>query len=149
MRLIHLSLLLFMSLSLYAVDNVIVRQNTGDKSISISKISHISFPSDGSGVVMNFTDGTSEKYARGSFISLRFNGNVSGIEEIGVAEQTGLSFSPDYTTISCADENAMIEVYSSTGALVVEGKSTLNISNLVSGTYIVKAGNEIIKIVKR
>jgi hypothetical protein len=43
----------------------------------------------------------------------------------------------------------MIEVYSSTGALVVEGKSTLNISNLVSGTYIVKAGNEIIKIVKR
>jgi hypothetical protein len=138
-----------MSLSLYAVDNVIVRQNTGDKSISISKISHISFPSDGSGVVMNFTDGTSEKYARGSFISLRFNGNVSGIEEIGVAEQTGLSFSPDYTTISCADENAMIEVYSSTGALVVEGKSTLNISNLVSGTYIVKAGNEIIKIVKR
>jgi hypothetical protein len=149
MRLIHLSLLLFMSLSLYAVDNVIVRQNTGDKSISISKISHISFPSDGSGVVMNFTDGTSEKYARGSFISLRFNGNVSGIEEIGVAEQTGLSFSPDYTTISCADENAMIEVYSSTGALIVEGKSTLNISNLVSGTYIVKAGNEIIKIVKR
>ena len=149
MRLIHLSLLLFMSLSLYAVDNVIVRQNTGDKSISISKISHISFPSDGSGVVMNFTDGTSEKYARGSFISLRFNGNVSGIEEIGVAEQTGLSFSLDYTTISCADENAMIEVYSSTGALVVEGKSTLNISNLVSGTYIVKAGNEIIKIVKR
>jgi hypothetical protein len=149
MRLIHLSLLLFMSLSLYAVDNVIVRQNTGDKSISISKISHISFPSDGSGVVMNFTDGTSEKYARGSFISLRFNGNVSGREEIGVAEQSGLSFSPDYTTISCADENAMIEVYSSTGALVVEGKSTLNISNLVSGTYIVKAGNEIIKIVKR
>ena len=110
MRLIHLSLLLFISLSLYAVDNVIVRQNTGDKSISISKISHISFPSDGSGVVMNFTDGTSEKYARGSFISLRFNGNVSGIEEIGAAEQTGLSFSPDYTTISCADENAMIEV---------------------------------------
>ena len=149
MRLIHLSLLLFISLSLYAVDNVIVRQNTGDKSISISKISHISFPSDGSGVVMNFTDGTSEKYARGSFISLRFNGNVSGIEEIGAAEQTGLSFSPDYTTISCADENAMIEVYSSTGALVVEGKSTLNISNLVSGTYIVKASNEIIKIVKR
>jgi hypothetical protein len=149
MRLIHLSLLLFMSLSLYAVDNVIVRQNTGDKSISISKISHISFPSDGSGVVMNFTDGTSEKYARGSFISLRFNGNIGGVEEIGVAEQTSLSFSPDYTTISCADENAMIEVYSSTGALVVEGKSTLNISNLVSGTYIVKAGNEIIKIVKR
>jgi hypothetical protein len=98
---------------------------------------------------MNFTDGTSEKYARGSFISLRFNGNIGGVEEIGVAEQTSLSFSPDYTTILCADENAMIEVYSSTGALVVEGKSTLNISNLVSGTYIVKAGNEIIKIVKR
>ena len=138
-----------MSLSLYAVDNVIVRQNTGDKSISISKISHISFPSDGSGVVMNFTDGTSEKYVRGSFVSLRFNGNISGIEEIWKDNQSGIQISADCSTISVSDVDKVIEVYSTTGALVVEGKSTLNISNLVSGTYIVKAGKEIIKIVKR
>lgn len=149
MRILHFTLSLFLSLSIYAVDNLIVRQSTGDKSISLSRISHISFPSDGSGVVMNFTDGTSEKYVRGSFVSLRFNGNISGIEEIGKDNQSGIQISADCSTISVSDVDKVIEVYSTTGALVVEGKSTLNISNLVSGTYIVKAGKEIIKIVKR
>lgn len=149
MRILHFTLSLFLSLSIYAVDNLIVRQSTGDKSISLSRISHISFPSDGSGVVMNFTDGTSEKYVRGSFVSLRFNGNISGIEEIGKDNQSGIQISADCSIISVSDVDKVIEVYSTTGALVVEGKSTLNISNLVSGTYIVKAGKEIIKIVKR
>lgn len=149
MRILHFTLLLFLSLSMFAVDNLIVRQSTGDKSVSISKISHISFPSDGSGVVMNFTDGTSEKYARGTFVSLRFNGNISGIESIGKDNPSGIQISADCSTISVSDADKMIEVYSTTGAMLVEGKSILNISNLVSGTYIVKAGNEIIKIVKR
>lgn len=149
MRLIHFSLLLFMSLSLFAVDNMIVRQSTGDKAISITQISHITFPSDGSGVVVNFSDGTSEKYARGTFVSLRFNGNLSGIDQIGKEYQSGLILSSDYSTISVTDENVMIEVYSAAGTLVAEGKGSLNISNLVSGTYIVKAGTIISKIVKR
>lgn len=138
-----------MTLSINAVDNLIVRQSVGDKSISIASISHITFPTDGSGVVVNFTDGTSETFARGSFVSLRFNGNLSGIDEIGNERQSGFIFNSDCSTISLADENVMIEVYNSAGSLVAEGKASLNISNLVSGTYIVKAGTLISKIVKR
>lgn len=149
MRFITFTLLLLLTLSINAVDNLIVRQSMGDKSISISSISHITFPTDGSGVVVNFTDGTSEKFARGTFVSLRFNGSLSGIDKIASENQSGLIFSTDCSTISVADENVMIEVYNSAGALVAEGKASLNISNLVSGTYIVKAGTVISKIVKR
>lgn len=149
MRFITFTLLLLMTLSINAVDNLIVRQSMGDKSISIASISHITFPTDGSGVVVNFTDGTSETFARGTFVSLRFNGSLSGIDKIASENQSGLIFSTDCSTISVADENVMIEVYSTAGALVAEGKGALNISNLVSGTYIVKAGTIITKIVKR
>ncbi len=149
MRFITFTLLLLLTLSINAVDNLIVRQSMGDKSISISSISHITFPTDGSGVVVNFTDGTSEKFARGTFVSLRFNGSLSGIDKIASENQSGLIFSTDCSTISVADENVMIEVYSTAGALVAEGKGALNISNLVPGTYIVKAGTVISKIVKR
>lgn len=138
-----------MTLSIKAVDNLIVRQSMGDKSISIASISHITFPTDGSGVVINFTDGTSETFARGSFVSLRFNGNFSGIDDIGKDKQSGFIFNSDCSTISVSDENVMIEVYNSAGALVAEGKTSLNISNLVPGTYIVKSGTLIYKIVKR
>lgn len=149
MRFITFTLLLLMTLSINAVDNLIVRQSMGDKSISIASISHITFPTDGSGVVVNFTDGTSETFARGTFVSLRFNGSLSGIDKIASENQSGLIFSTDCSTISVADENVMIEVYPTAGALVAEGKGALNISNLVSGTYIVKAGTIITKIVKR
>lgn len=138
-----------MTLSINAVDNLIVRQSMGDKSISIASISHITFPTDGSGVVVNFTDGTSETFARDSFVSLRFNGNLSGIDKIASENQSGLIFSTDCSIISVADENVMIEVYSTSGALVAESKGSLNVSNLVPGTYIVKAGTVISKIVKR
>lgn len=150
MRLLIFTLLLFMSLSLGAADNLIVRQSTGDSSFAIGQISQVTFPTDGSGVVLHFTDGTSQTFARSQFVSLRFNGDVSGLEMIGRTQEAALVYNAATSTIVLIGSEAPIFVYSANGSLVAEGtEATLNVAHLANGAYIVKAGSLTSKIVKR
>lgn len=139
-----------MSLSLGAADNLIVRQSTGDSSFAIAQISQVTFPTDGSGVVLHFTDETSQTFARAQFVSLRFNGDISGAELIGKDKDAALVYNAATSTIVLIGSEAPICVYSTNGSLVAEGvEATLNVAYLANGAYIVKAGSLTSKIVKR
>ncbi len=150
MRKITVTLLLLMAMSMSATDQLYVRQITGDSAYGISTISHITFPTDGSGVVLNFTDGTSKTFARSQFVSLRFNGDLSGLDFVGSNDNQALLYKNESAEIVLLGAEATIQVYSANGALVAQGEgSVLNVSHLANGTYIVKAGSLTSKIVKR
>lgn len=150
MRLLTFTLLLCVSLLASAANELIVRQTTGDTAYEIVKISQITFPSDGSGVVLTFTDGTSKTFARSQFVSLRFNGDLVGLDFVGSNDKEALLFDNAAALIMVIGEACDIQVYSVNGALVAEGYgNTLNVSELASGTYVVKAGSLTSKIVKR
>ena len=149
MRKFSLTLLLSVSLFAFATDNIIVRQNSGDTAYGISTISSITFPTDGSGVVLNFNDGTSKTFSRGQFVSLRFN-QLTGADFVDSNDNHAILYNNSTSEIIILGDESAIEVYATNGALVAEGKGTvLNVSQLSAGTYVVKAAGLTSKIVKR
>ncbi len=150
MRFLTFTLLLSVFFSLGAADNIVVRQKSGDTTYAIAQISHITFPSDGSGVVINYTDNTSQTFPRTDFISLRFNGEMVGMDLVSKNEESALVYDAATATIILVGADAPICVYSSNGALVAETtENKLNVSHLACGTYVVKAGALTSKILKR
>ncbi len=149
MRIFLLTLLLSLTLPAFAQENLIVRQSIGDTSYSIAKISHITFPADGSGIVLNFTDGTSKTFAKGRYISLRFNSNISGAEMIECNDQMAIVYHVENEVVTLVGGEATVEIYSSNGTLVDEGENAVNVSHLSAGVYVVKAGVLTSKIMKR
>ena len=150
MRKISLTLLLCVSLFAFATETLIVRQKTGDTAYGISTISHITFPTDGSGVVLNFSEGTSKTFSRAQFVSLRFNNDLSCVDFIDSNDNQAILYNNSSSEIIVLGEECAIEVYAANGALVAEGKGTvLNVAQLSAGTYVVKAAGLTSKIVKR
>ncbi len=135
------------ALSMTASDYLYVRQKSGDTKIALSAISHITFPETG-GVVICNADGTTNTYADENLYSLRFNNNVSGVES--AIENTDVIISNDGNLVTVNVEGVEIVVYALDGAIVAQGSnSTVGISCLQSGLYIVKAGCVTTKIVKK
>ena len=130
------------TLSMFAADELYVRQNSGDTRISIGSIKEITFPS--GQVVVKMTDGSSKTYSSSSFVSLRFNGNIgSGVEDV-VSENAIV-----YDGVVVKAPQTGIMIYSTDGCLVMSSEeSEVNISSLASGVYVVKAGCLTSKIVK-
>lgn len=135
-------LMAIIGLSMFAADELYVRQTGGDTKISISSIKEITFPS--GQVVVALNDGTSKTYSSSSFVSLRFNGNIgSGVENAMVEE--AISFDG----VVVKSPQAGIAVYSTDGRLVVASEDAqVNVSSLASGIYIVKSGSLTSKIAK-
>ena len=135
-------LMAIVGLSMYAAEELYVRQTGGDTKISINSIQEITFPS--GQVVVKMTDGTSKTYSSSSFISLRFNGNVgSGVESAMVDD----AFAFDGVVVK--SPQAGIAVYSADGRFVAASEDAeVNVSSLASGIYIVKSGSLTSKIVK-
>ena len=130
------------TLSMFAADELYVRQNSVDTRISIGSIKEITFPS--GQVVVKMTDGSSKTYSSSSFVSLRFNGNIgSGVEDV-VSENAIV-----YDGVVVKAPQTGIMIYSTDGCLVMSSEeSEVNISLLASGVYVVKAGCLTSKIVK-
>lgn len=99
MRYFTFTLLFLLSLTLSAVENLIVRQTSGDTSFAISQISHAVFPADGSGVILYFTDGTNQAFAKNDFVSLRFNTNFTGAELVGKDAESAIIYNNDCATL--------------------------------------------------
>lgn len=140
-----LFLILFISfLSVSASDVLVVRQNDSDTSWTISTINEITF--DGSGAKIIFTDGTSVYYAKENLKMLDFNISPSSINNIVVKNPFTIQ-----NNIISADTNLKgIQVYSLNGTLVAQSSNNqLDISNLSAGSYIVKIGKQISKIIKK
>ncbi|MBQ9072866.1 MAG: hypothetical protein IJY30_00145 [Muribaculaceae bacterium] len=150
MRYFILTLLFLLSLTLGAVENLIVRQASGDTSFAISQISHVVFSADGSGVILYFTDGTNQTFGKTDFLSLRFNTNFTGAELVGKDAESAIVYNNDCATLYLLGAETPIYVYSPNGSLVAETDDTsLCISHLPAGAYVVKSGSLISKILKR
>lgn len=147
MRYFILTLLISFSLSATAVENLVVRQNTGDTQFSISTIKEITF--DGTGAKISFNDGTTQSYAAGTLVSLRFNTELSGVEDVALEGEAAILFDGNVITV-VGEDCEVINVYSLSGALVATGEGNeLDVSELVKGAYVVQAGSLTTKIIKR
>ena len=135
-------LMAIIGLSMYAADELYVRQTGGDTKISISSIKEITFPS--GQVVVALNDGSSKTYNSSSFVSLRFNGNIgSGVEN--AMTEDAITF--DGVVVKAPQGG--IAVYSTDGRLVIASEEAeVNVSSLAGGIYIVKSGSLTSKIVK-
>lgn len=128
----------------YASDILVVKQNDGNTSWTISTISEITF--DGNGVKLAFSDGQSVYYATDDLNMLQFNITPSNINNIEAKNTISIKDN----VISVSTETSSIQVYSLNGTLVATSNSkSLNISNLSAGSYIVKTDKLITKIVKK
>ncbi len=144
MRYLFISFLLFFSISLFANDEVIVKQTSGETSWAISSIKEISF--DGNGVKLLFTDDTSVYYSKGTLTMLKFNVSTSGIENLNGIPQ--ITITGNILTIP--GNTNEIKIYSLAGVLVMKTKGTqIDISNLSDGAYIVQADCLTFKIIKK
>ena len=131
------------TLSMFAADELYVRQNSGDTRISIGSIKEITFPS--GQVVVTMNDGTSKTYESSSFISLRFNGN----QNVGIESISNIVDSIVFNGAIVKSPQLGILIYSTDGCLVMSSEGTeVNVSSLESGVYVVKAGCLTSKIVK-
>lgn len=147
MRYFILTLLISFSLSATAVENLVVRQNSGDTQFSISTIKEITF--DGTGAKISFNDGTSQSYAKGTLVSLRFNTGLSGVEDVALEGEAAILYDGNVITV-VGEDCDVINVYSLSGALVATGEGNeLEVSELVKGAYVVQAGSLTTKIIKR
>lgn len=148
MRYFILTLLISCALSLSATtDYLVVRQKTGDTSFSITTIKEISF--DGTGAKISFNDGTYQSYAKGALVSLRFNAELSGVDQDAMLSGPAIFFDGNNITV-VGEVCDVINVYSLSGALIISGDGNrLDVSDLIEGVYVVQAGSLTSKIIKR
>lgn len=150
MRFLSFTLSLLIAASaLAAGNNLVVRQKTGNTAIALSSISRITFPSSG-GVTISLSDGSSQSFTHENLYSLKFNSSSTGIiEQIGLnTGNDAITFDGSLITTVMA-ESTGITVYSLDGTVVAAGiSSQLDVTHLIPGVYIVKAGCLTAKIIK-
>lgn len=146
MRYILLTILLSVAMSVYATDELVVSQTSGETVWAVSSIKDITF--DGNGVKVSFNDDTSVYYSKSTLNMLKFNVTSSGINDLSDNSTPKISINGNIITV---DGNVSeIKVYSLAGIVVAQGKgSQIDISGLTDGAYIVQAGSLITKIMKR
>lgn len=143
MRYLLLTLLLSFSLASFANEELVVEQATGKTAWTISTIKDLTF--DGKGVKISFNDNTSVYYAAETLSMIHFNATASGVNAI----EAGKSITVEGDCVVVNGYEGDIKVYSLAGAVVAQGKGArLDISHLNEGTYVVKAGSLISKIIK-
>lgn len=144
MRYSILTLLLSLSLSAVATDELIVCETSNETKWAITTIKELSF--DGKGVKIMFNDETSVYYSNETLNMLKFNvTSSSGLNDLN-ERQNGISLNGNIINTT---KDTDIYVYSFSGRLLAHKKgSSLDISNLPNGAYIIKAGNSISKILK-
>ncbi len=148
MRFLSLTASLLIAISSFAADNnMVVRQKSGDTSIALSSISRITFPTSG-GVMISLTDGSSQSYIHENLYSLKFNSSsTSAIEQTVFTGNDAITF--DGSIITVTSGNIGITVFSLDGqAVAFSITSQLDVTHLVHGVYIVKAGCLTAKIIK-
>ena len=144
MRYLLLTIMMSLSLSLYASDEVVVKQSSGETSWAISSIKEISF--DGNGVKLLFADDTSVYYSKETLSMLKFNVATSDIEELNDTPQISIAGNILFIPNNTGD----IKIFSLAGVLVIQAKgSQVDISALSDGAYIVQAGCLTSKIIKK
>ncbi|MBQ7941156.1 MAG: T9SS type A sorting domain-containing protein [Muribaculaceae bacterium] len=145
MRKILFTLFLSLFLSVHAVDEITVKQTSGESSWTISLVRDITF--DGNGVKVSFNDDTSLYFSKETFNMIQFNVESSVIDSIQSSES---KIFLEGNTLIASGNIGTIKVYSLDGTLATQvNGSSLDISNLSNGIFIIKAGNVTTKFIKR
>lgn len=105
---------------------------------------------DGDNVVLHYQDGTSQKADMGT-VSISFD-TTTGIDDINTFTLNGAT--DGLLNINGLQPGQKILIYDTTGKVVASTKAVaenvqVDIQNVKSGVYILRAGNNIIKFVKR
>ena len=148
--LLSLTLALVSSLTASATDFYLwLNAASGDEtSWAVSGLQKITFS--GTNVVITTTDGSSSTYAMSDVSKLHFETSPTAINDV----QAGQAVRFDGTALQVsASEGTRVDVFTATGTLAgratVDGTGRVSLSNLPSGVYMVKIGNNTTKILKR
>ena len=106
---------------------------------------------DGDNVILRFSDGTSQS-ADMETVSIVFDNSTTGIDQIH-----SFSFNGTVTgnlNISGIEPGQTIEVFDVSGKKVLSAKASneninIDISNVKAGVYVLRAGNDMVKFIKR
>ena len=122
---------------------------TGDEeSWSLSDVRKITFS--GSDVVITTTDGSTKTYAMSEVSKLNFQDTPTSIDRVKASSP--VQFDGNALHVG-ASTGTPVDVYTATGSLacksVVDGSGQVSLSSLPNGVYLVKIGNNKVKVLKR
>lgn len=106
---------------------------------------------DGDNVVLHFSDGT-EETADMESVAIAFDNATTGIDQVKAFNLVGTTDGNIHLSgVQCGER---IEVFDASGKKVAQTKASsdtasLDITNMKSGVYVLRAGNTVIKFVKR
>lgn len=106
---------------------------------------------DGDNVVLHFSDGT-EQAADMESVAIAFDNATTGIDQVKAFNLVGTTDGNIHLSgVQCGER---IEVFDASGKKVAQTKASsdtasLDITNMMSGVYVLRAGNTVIKFVKR
>lgn len=145
MRKFSFALLLSLWLTAFADDKIVVTQITGQTVYTVSVIKELTF--DGKGVKILFSDGEFAYFPAESLTLIEFNAHPS---EVGNMKNTEQTINIQNGVVTVEGEACDIRVLSVEGKLVAQAHGTsLDISHLPDGAYVVQVEGLISKIVKR
>lgn len=147
MKKILLSLVLAIALSgsASAYNYLTIATSTVESSVALAQVKKITFS--GSDLVVTSTDGTETRVGLSTLDRLYFSDEPTAVR---AARQDGLSFRNGRVV---ASGQGVLSVYNSSGAIVRQqtvgsSRTEVNIATLPAGIYIVRLGNQTIKIAK-
>lgn len=113
-------------------------------------VKQISF--DGDNVVLHFSDGTSQSSDMAA-VEIAFNHQQSGIGDVDMFTFNGY-VEGGVLVVEGVEAGAPVEIYNLSGVQVLasvaaEGRTELAVDNLQAGVYVLRAGNNVVKFVKR
>ena len=147
MKKLFMSLVLAFALSAAAnaYNYLTIASDAVESSVALTQLEKITFS--GTDLVVTSIDGTETRTSLSTLKSLYFSDEPTAVRTV---RQDGLSFRNGHIV---ANGQGVLSVYNANGSLVRQqsvssSRSEVNIATLPAGIYIVRLGNQTIKIVK-
>ena len=147
MKKLFMSLVLTFALSAAAnaYNYLTIASDAVESSVALTQLKKITFS--GTDLVVTTTDGTETRTSLSTLKSLYFSDEPTAVRTV---RQDGLSFRNGRIV---ANGKGVLSIYNSSGSLVRQqsvssSRSEVNIATLPAGIYIVRLGNQTIKIAK-
>jgi hypothetical protein len=146
----------FLALVDAGAQNLAVRKTDGSELIvSLSQIQRITFP--GNNLALNYVSGSSDLFSLSLVGRIYFTTKTTGADVLEEPAST-ISVYPNpaknYLNIANVSGATTIAIFRIDGSKVFEdkaeqGKTTIGISSLPAGMYLLKANNQVVKFIKQ
>ena len=134
-----------------AADNytyLTISQNQGETSYTVSSIDKITF--DATDMVISMTNGSTERLPLSGLSTMFFANDPAGMAAVGVSPASQITIS-DGTLRVTVGRGEKFTLYNIKGEAIYSSAAdaTVDLKNLRQGVYIVKVGNESLKVMTR